>query len=242
ASVGVINTEFNVFYDVPTCDSIDGMWYMPDGNIIDSSDNCYLEEANGGCCPEDFTCEQETGICVPRKIYSCSNYTTETACIGYDSEVANYDINTKENWFNGNFCGGDVFEYDGNGCEKTADNCRCDWNVSEGKCYSQYDLQRSCNGEEPITLGECTFQSTQETDCSLGYRHIEWEALWDPGTLEEVENLECNSGSEDVPCLSETLLGFFDNIGLIIAVLLLILAYWIIVHNKKHHSVRKKKR
>ncbi len=237
-----IETEFNILPEDTTECSLEGedsYWYFPSGKIENSFDNCYLEEAEDICCPEYHSCYQKTeageGVCVLDDKLACSDYIIEEECIQDSSNVAEADIDFKTD--GEEFCSSYTEEISDN-CWRYSDNCRCYWNSSSSSCDSAYTMKAECLGFDPEEEGECIFTTTESGNCSLGYRFFEWEAEW-TGTE---YNPDCETGEEQVACLSETLLGFFDSSGLIIAIILVIIAYWIIVHNKKHHSRKKKKR
>jgi len=125
-------------------------------------------------------------------------------------------------------------------CWEFTENCRCLWNVS--KCQSAWNKSLSCDSEDIISIGKCTYDVTKKTNCTLGFRFIEWEAVWTDASGMTFTGTsapaDCQAGRKQIKCLFSEL-SFFTTISIIILVILIIIFY--ILSSKKGKKAGKRK-
>ncbi len=216
-------TEFNLYFEETFCYESDGqVFWIEDGQYKNSMDDCYRQEGlpTEFCCPSGFSCEQEgqNWICMLSEVELCSDYKTEESCESYNPRVAEFDIESKVG--EEEFCGSSI-DIGGN-CWKSIENCRCIWNSTSQTCESAYDVDKWCEPTGEIIMGSCIFRTQKITNCTAGYRVIEWNATWTG--LESGRPNSCVGGIKQIPCISVEL-AFFTLISLIISISLIVIFY-----------------
>lgn len=227
------STEFTTGYQTSalTC-SVEGngqTFWRNSTTSLNSLNDCYKDNIASGsshtCCPLGYVCQNNGGWkCVYSDFSDCSGYTTENDCNNYAKAVVEEDIKNK-----GHTCGEVIFSERKNGvdCYNAVSNCRCFWSDS-GVCSSGFNLTEWC-GNVPSYTGSCSYTLTDQTNCTAGFRTINWNAHW---TGSESGNETCQSGGKQVPCLSVEL-SFIGVTGIIVAIALIVLFYTLYRQNKK---------
>ena len=251
-------TNFSVTYLYPFCFVqenapinqqtfwIEGINYNPSFNDCYRADGARADGTNGSepyCCPAGYSCANQAGAwrCVLTGIEYCNDYRAESECNTYTPAVAKRDVEFKTR---AGYCSRDSRSCDavaGTSCWDCVTSCRCFWNSTASQCQSSYNLTRACDTTPPTITprGGCLFGDLESSNCSGGYRFLNWSASW-TGNL-SVANY-CKPGSVSVPCLSANLLGFFSFQNVILVIILLIIIYFFIMRKKEKREIRVKRR
>lgn len=261
-------TNFETTANNPVCENNNAWVIWQDSQKVSTSslEDCFRGDGypSTTCCPENIECILDTesdnfekcqGLPAPQLCfdYDLTRYNgneslTEAQCEGFNEEVAKRTCELI-NPDNPNLCTnnyGDADFIPGRGiCWKPIYNSSCVWDNTNKACdFKWTQLNMTCTDDEIITeLGDCTITKIRETNCTSGFKFIEWAALWTPD-VEECSDDDsnpdndcvCKDGSGRVKCFSSEL-SFFSLISLIIAILLIVIFY--ILYSKK---ARKKKK
>ena len=176
-------TEFTTVFSEknPMClnDKNSAGWWENDseGNwhFWNSTKDCYRENGvdlwgnpKHDCCPFNWKCVKENSNYVCRlceNITSCDDYDNPDDCNNDICNVAILEIERKEGE---GFCRGNYTEHEGN-CIKYIDNCRCEWNETDGKCIAKYSSNQTCaGGGETLKEASCSLPVIEKTNCTSG--------------------------------------------------------------------------
>jgi len=258
-------TSFEITASNPICKNHNTWVIWQDNQKVSNSslEDCFREDGfpSTTCCPENRECILDIesvnlgrcqGLPAPQFCfdYDLERYDgdvlqAEAHCEGFAPEVAKRSAemtngpgfcdNSKESKY-----------IDGKTCWRIISNCRCVWdNIKEACDHRWTESNWTCTGDEITTeLGDCTFTKTGETNCTSGFKFIEWDGLWTGDQPEECSDddsnpdndCECKDGSGQVRCLSSEL-SFFGITGIIVLIIIIVIFY--ILYSKK---ARKKKK
>ena len=232
-----VTHPFYIYPSFPVCFSDDNWlhsyWWEGD-TVRNSFEECKKDNGKPQptCCPAGYRCNTESNFCEPSTEQFCSDYKNSSDCSSDLSNVASYDIS----FHSGKNCG-EFWINQTDGCSYKIMNCRCTWDSGDSVCNSAYTQNKSCRPGEPGTTGECTFITTEQTNCTGGYRYLRWNALWDGKPTNSTTPDYCKPGEITTACLSETILPFASTIGIILAIVLIMLyAYHTLKKRKKNEK------
>lgn len=214
------------------------------------------------CCPPNMACNESSGQCYTPPIDKefCYEYETESSCENAPEnaairELKEIKINDSEFTCDGNYGSDKGGWY----VVVMGGTCRCKWDGDN--CIATYDtLSTKSSGGGPEEV-KCYMPNTKIENCSEGQkgkRTVSWTWYYRDNDGNKVEcdkdsdcddyysadgekltcesglckSSICQSGQRTSPCISGTLLGYFDVISIIIAIILII-AFYIIVIKKK---------
>lgn len=249
------STEFNVYFAKAFCvydDYGDSFWIESDG-MENSFNNCRKsedevdEDSSTECCPSWASVCGEDGVCREGAL-ECEDYETEEECEDYSASVPEAQLNPilEEDGYE---CG--MSDNYGNKCDEKI-NCECTWDEDAGECYADsehkicknstcYDfdnlpptIDKICTSSYSAPAGKCIFTFSNVDDCeNSGFRYRAWTVTWTG--LSGTKPLYCKSGKDEISCISGALLGFFDTINLIIAIIIIVAFYLIVIRKRKKY-------
>ena len=228
---GTTYSEFYVNAGGPYCTQMenDAKWTENGAEISlgDEGYSCFKENGvpTKNCCPAGRRCVNQPGddfgqclIDVPAPEH-CTNYATALACANYNPIVGDRDAEflIHKQWPNAD-CHIKTHVTIGNIGYDIKD-CMCSWNGT--KCLGNYTLRK----EDGTISGSCLGPViSEESNCSsLGYKSITWDATW-TGPIPAPE--ACMPGTDEVPCLSEAILGFFGTFGIALSLAAFVMFYF----------------
>ena len=203
------------------------------------------------------------GVCITEAL-SCENYLTNETCENYNPEIAvasqpdSERCNKNDGEYGDN---GECFYYINCTCKwENIRGCIANQittvnvsNVFYGE--SSPELQTMCSTSEPPNLGDCERDFTVINDCdNSGEILRSWNISWTGASISCVSDDTCNqeeycdeatekcipgwcaNGNDEVRCLSQTLLGFFNTANLIVAILIIVIFYLIVIRKKKKYK------
>ena len=228
------DNQFTEYSPDPCCGhdaSGTGFWSYSSGGIYPSNDDCYRAVVCPGssnfCCDSGKVCDITTNRCVSfPEISSCSSYENKPDCVADAASMAVSSVNTGTG--NLGYCEGvwlDEWDSGGVHCVNSTGNCSCVWENS--KCTADYSIFKVC--EDVSVVGTCSFSFLELTNCSAGFRLMNWSGNWAPGV--KPADASCEDGQRNLPCPAQ--LSFISTVGIIIAVVLLVVLYLIMSRKKK---------
>jgi hypothetical protein len=231
---GKLGRDFNVM-SVWKCEAdTDGSYYWTDDKYT-VRNNCSYKQGELGysCCPSGKYCSSD-GSCRGYARY-CFQYTSKSSCENYVNYVPDTSVSSKA------LCGIKQNYYLGNDryCSNMT-NCLCKWNSSSDECVEGINYTRTCwtvdDDPDIITsqeYGECLWSSQITNNCNNSNNNIlaQKRALWVNNITSKPE--WCKDSQTIYQCAVTEKLPFFDNLGLIIAIILILAVYFFVLQKQK---------
>jgi len=241
--------NFEIASGTPVCDYDRFVWKQwVNGELVETNSriDCFRSDGypSTTCCPEDSSCDMNTGTCTGEPAPEfCYEY-NETQCPAFNYNVANRSMVA----FTGinNICRGymnSTQNNKGETCYQYSSNCKCVWDDAEG-CIPQVSWDDwNCIDEGRTILGNCSVPLIEKKDdCNdSGYIFYSWKANWVDGG--SVSPSWCSDSTRRFRCSTRLL--FFTIIGFIAAIVIIIIIYYLLIKKRqkgKRKGRRKSKR
>jgi len=231
--IGTFSSQNNITFQTGGCSPVDKKTFTDgEGTIFNTRDSGICGNYDPACCEDGYTCRSEsegseTKTCLPiivdANIEYCADYNAQDKC----NEDAN-GIGDEDNleWIDFGHCGGIVNDY-----RQICKNCT--WDNDE--CVFYIEQEYVDPTEEEIPDYFCSISSTSDGNCEIDdfISYLSSATLRDETGKEITDELireetGCvNKTESEIPCPTQTELGFFGFTQFVICILGIFLVYFL---------------